>query len=662
MSIARMEKLAVIGLAKDRDNLMRELMRLGVVEITAQDAKLTDDEWSALASADGNDEETAKWEAKIADASQALEVVKRYSTAKKPFIRTRKAVRQRDFDKMSEREREIEKVSEQILVLSNQMNSVKNEKNKWESARLSLLPWKAYDLPLSVTGTKSTKLLLGTLPAAADIQKLRAELEENAPASWIETLGSDKEQQYLSLVILTDQEEEAGETLRGFSFNTVSFPEFTGTVAESIAQCETEISDLEKQENELIEAVKKQEQTIPDLEFLHDCFVMKRDQARIRKNLLVTDKAFYLEGWIPRMAVDRVEMLLRVSECWYETTPPEKDEETPILLLNNGFNSPFESVTKLYALPDSRGLDPTPFFSFFYALFFGMMLSDAAYGIIITAATFIIKKKFQLEGMMKQMISMFFYCGIATIFWGIMFGGYFGDLITVVAKTFFNADVTIPAVWFNPLEDPMKLLIFSFILGTIHLFVGMALSAYMSIRDGKPLDALFDVGFWYLLLVGLVLFGVGKMAGLVGPAATTIGMWMAIAGGVGILATGGRDKKGFGRVTGGFGSLYNITSYLSDVLSYSRLLALGLATGVISSVMNTLGSLAGGGIVGLLLMVVVFIIGHTYNLAINALGSFVHSCRLQYVEFFGKFYKSGGKEFAPFAENTQYIKIIREEK
>ena len=662
MSIASMEKLTVIGLAKDRENLMRELMRLGVVEITAQDAKLTDDEWSALVSADGNEEEAAKWEARVADVDQAIEVVKRYSTAKKPFIRTRKAVRQRDFDKVMEREREIEKEVKQILALANRMTDVKNEKNKWETAKLALLPWKAYDLPLSEKGTRSTRILLGTLPAAVDVKAAEAELQEKAGASWMKVLGSDKEQHYLSLILLSAQEEEAGEVLRGFGFNPVSFPEFTGTAEESIAQCESRLRELAEQEKELEAEAGTKEEYASDLEFLHDHFVMKRDRARIRKNLLVTEKAFYLEGWVPRMAVDRVEMLLRVSECWYDTEPPAAEEETPILLLNNGFVSPFESVTKLYALPDSRGLDPTPFFSFFYALFFGMMLSDAAYGLIITAATFFVKKKYQLEGMMKQMINMFFYCGIATIFWGILFGGYFGDLVTVVAKTFFQTDLTIPAVWFNPLEDPMKLLIFSFILGTVHLFVGMGLSAYMSIRDGKPLDALFDVGFWYLLLVGLVLFGVGKMAGLVGPAATNTGMWMAIIGGVGILATGGRDKKGFGRITGGFGSLYNITSYMSDVLSYSRLLALGLATGVISSVMNTLGSLAGGGIVGLLLMLVVFIIGHTYNLAINALGSFVHACRLQYVEFFGKFYKSGGREFAPFSENTQYIKIIREEK
>ncbi|WP_130862948.1 V-type ATP synthase subunit I [Bacilliculturomica massiliensis] len=662
MSIARMEKLTVIGLSKDRDSLMEELMRLGVVQITAQDAKLTDDEWRELVAADGNEEAVAKWEGQISRVAQAIETLQKYSDMKKPLIRTRLAVRQRDFDRVMDREVEIRKKADHVLSLSDQLTEVKNRINRAETQKLSLLPWKDYDLPLSLTETKTVRVVLGAIPAASDPEVFRSELEEKAPDTESELVGSDKDQHYFALFLLKAEEEKANEVLRDFSFSRIAFPEFEGMVSQCIESCEKETEELLQQESELIKLIKTEEQYEPDLEFLHDGLIMKRDRQKIRSRLLKTDSVFYLEGWVPRMAVDRVEMLLRVKECWYEAVEARKGEETPVLLLNNAFNSPFESVTRLYALPDSRGLDPTPFFSFFYALFFGMMLSDAAYGLIITIATLIIKKKFRLEGMMKKMISMFFYCGIATMFWGVMFGGYFGDLITVVADTFFGKEVVIQPLWFNPLEDPMTLLIFSFILGTIHLFLGMGLSAYMSVKDGRPLDALFDVGFWYLLLVGLVMFLCGKMAGLLGPVPTNIGMWMAVIGAVGILLTGGRDKKGFGRITGGLGSLYNITSYLSDVLSYSRLLALGLATGVISTVFNTLGSLAGGGVLGMFAMLIAFVVGHTYNLAINSLGSFVHSCRLQYVEFFGKFYESGGEAFDPFSENTKYIQILREEK
>ena len=190
------------------------------------------------------------------------------------------------------------------------------------------------------------------------------------------------------------------------------------------------------------------------------------------------------------------------------------------------------------------------------------------------------------------------------------------------------------------------------------MFVGMGMQAYMLIKDKKPWDALFDIGLWYLLLIGLVLFGVGSM---MTPALSSIGKWMAIIGAVGIIVTGGRNKKGFGKITGGFGRLYGITSYLSDVLSYSRLLALGLATGVVAKVVNILGSLSGSGSVGIIVFIAVFLFGTVFNLAINALGAYVHSCRLQYVEFFGKFYSGGGRAFSPLSGKTKFFKIINKE-
>ena len=204
----------------------------------------------------------------------------------------------------------------------------------------------------------------------------------------------------------------------------------------------------------------------------------------------------------------------------------------------------------------------------------------------------------------------------------------------------------------------MRLLIFSLILGAIHLFIGMGVQAYMYIRDGHPVDAICDIGLWYVLLIGLVLFAVG---GSVTPALSTVGKVMSIVGVVGILVTGGRKKKGIGKITGGLGALYGITNYLSDILSYSRLLALGLATGVVAQVINTLGSLAGGGVVGAIVLTVALVFGTIFNLAINALGAFVHSCRLQYVEFFGKFYTGGGREFRPFARKTKYVKIVKDQ-
>ena len=256
--------------------------------------------------------------------------------------------------------------------------------------------------------------------------------------------------------------------------------------------------------------------------------------------------------------------------------------------------------------------------------------------------------------MTYRMIKMFMYCGVSTVFWGALFGGWFGDFFQVAAKTIFNKEITINPIWFNPIEDPTRLLIWSLVFGVIHLFLGMGIKAAMLIKRGQLIDAVCDIFSWYLVILGAAMWlaGGSLSAALVKP-----GMYMAIAGALILLLTGGRNNKGIGKVTGGLSALYNITSYISDILSYSRLLALGLATGVIATVVNTMGSLMGGGVAGTIVLLVVFVIGHTFNLAINALGAFVHSSRLQYIEFFGKFYEDGGEEFDPFRKNTKYVRL-----
>ena len=312
----------------------------------------------------------------------------------------------------------------------------------------------------------------------------------------------------------------------------------------------------------------------------------------------------------------------------------------------------------MYSLPDYRGFDPTSIFALFYAVFFGIMLSDAGYGIIMAAGCFTVLRKFNLEGNTYKMVKLFFYCGISTTIWGALFGGWFGDIVAVFTRTFLGTEIAVAPIWFNPLDDPMKMLIFSLALGIIHLFTGMAIKAYMQIKEGHWFDALCDEGFWYITIIGLIAWLGG---GMVLPSAVAVGKWMTIIGAAGLLLTGGRHNKGFGKITGGLSNIYNITSYMSDILSYARLLALGLATGVIAQVVNTLGSLFGGGIGGLIALVIIFLLGHTLNLAINVLGAFIHSSRLQYVEFFGKFYEDGGEPFDPFRKKTKYIKIEQEE-
>ena len=448
------------------------------------------------------------------------------------------------------------------------------------------------------------------------------------------------------------------ETLRQFSFTSVVLNDNSGTAAEAISKYEKTTARLNEEIELSVSELKELSKDIEKIEYIYDDLLIKRDRAKAVGDFINTKKVFCFDGWLPVDSIEKVKQVLDKNECYYEISEPIKNEETPIMLKNNKFASPFEAVTVMYSMPLATEVDPTPIMAPFYFLFFGLMLSDAAYGIILSLACFALLKKFKLEGTMKKMVTMFFWCGISTFFWGALFGGWFGDAVAVFSKTFLGREIVINPIWIDPLQEPMTLLIFSLILGAIHMFVGMGMQAYMLIKNGKALDALFDVGLWYMLLIGLVLFGVGSM---ITPALSSVGKWMALIGAVGIVVTGGRNKKGFGKITGGFGSLYGITNYLSDVLSYSRLLALGLATGVVAKVVNILGSLAGSGVVGIIVFIAVFLFGTVFNLAINALGAYVHSCRLQYVEFFGKFYTGGGKPFEPFVGKTKFVKIVNKE-
>jgi V/A-type H+/Na+-transporting ATPase subunit I len=662
VAIAKMEKLAIIGLSREKEALIEELMRLGVVQIIAQEAKLSDDKWNQIVKKDDGGKWVSKWESELSKVESALSLLEKFSDKKKPLIKERTRVTESDFAAVMDYEYEIRRKMLKLTKLARKLAQTLAAENRAANTKLSLLPWRDYDIPAEDYQTKSTQVWQGVLPAAndsADFLKILADKTRYAAG---EVVNSDSDQHYISIIFYEPATEEVQSTLRDLGFNRIVLPITQGPVSAAIAILEEELAEAVRVKRTIADKIRTYEDFSPTLKLYHDEIVMRKDCAVIREKFLTTDSTFYFEGWFPRIAREKVSALLSKKICHFEISEPSKEEETPVLLLNKGFVQPFEAITKLYSIPASGGIDATPFFSFFYALFFGMMLSDAAYGIIITIGTFVIRKKYHLEGMLKEMVNMFFICGISTTFWGVMFGSFFGDLITQVSTNFFGTTIDFPTVWFNPINDPMKLLFFSLALGLIHIFLAMGLSGYMAIRDGQPLDALFDTGFWYLLIVGLIGYLSGGMVAGIPAGITAFCKWLSLGAALGIVATGGRSKKNIiGKIVGGLGSLYGITGYLSDLLSYSRILALGLATGVISSVFNTLGSLAGTGIMGVIVMLLAFAIGHPYNIAINALGSFVHSCRLQYVEFFGRFYQGGGESFKPFCENTKYVKILKEE-
>ncbi len=649
-----MKKVAVIGIDTVKEKLISDLMELGTVQITEQEREAsTEEEPYASEQKDGNEDAVAAFDFQINRTSIALDTLEKYSTVKKPLFKTRRAMKKTEFAKTMEGREKICQDVDYVLQLNERIHKLKESINKLNSDLSAITPWVSYDLPLEMTETARTSINLGVVPSSLDMDALLDRVHNERDAD-VKELGRDKDLIYLIVITMKDEQEDVLTIMKQHGYTPTPFEDLTGSAQENRERIIKEIAETKKECEKVEKEIGNLHSVVSGIECLYDELVIERDREKIKSKLLKTKRTFTLEGWVPERCMESVTEKLTECECYFAYRDPLEDEEVPVLVENNSMVYPFESVMEMYSLPDYKGIDPTKYFALFYAMFFGLMLSDAGYGIVIAVACFIVLRKFALEGMTYKMIKMFFYCGLSTVFWGALFGGWFGDFIPVVAEVFFHKEVTVSALWFNPIEDPTRLLIWSLVFGVIHLFLGMGIKAGMLIKRGQIMDAVCDVFSWYLVIIGGVMWLAG---GFISEVLPKVGMYITIAGFAILLLTGGRHNKGFGKITGGLSSVYDVTSYISDILSYARLLALGLATGVIASVVNTMGTLAGDGVFGAIVLLVVFVIGHTFNLAINALGAFVHSSRLQYIEFFGKFYEDGGEEFKPFRKNTKYVRL-----
>lgn len=370
-----------------------------------------------------------------------------------------------------------------------------------------------------------------------------------------------------------------------------------------------------------------------------------------KKFFTQSESMTYMSGWIQTEDVEKLESLIVSDEAVYlEIEDADKDSrDVPIVLKNNKLISAFEPITSMYALPTYNELDPTPILAPFYALFFGMMLADLGYGIIMFVVMSVALRIINFKPGMEKMIRLLKYLGVTTALWGFIYGSFFGGIIPMKAIIDISTD-------FN------FVLVLAIILGLFHLFLGLGVKGYIFFRDGKKRYIIYDVLFWYMTLSGLVII-ISQMFSPILEPYTKIGQILAIVGMIGIVLTNGREAKSIpGKAVSGLYSLYGLTNYIGDVVSYSRLMALGLAGASIGMAFNMMVEMVSGfGIFGVLAGVVIFMIGHTFNLLINGMSSYVHAARLTYVEFFGKFYTGGGRPFKAFRAKPTYI-IIKEEK
>ncbi|MBP5363147.1 MAG: V-type ATP synthase subunit I [Ruminococcus sp.] len=653
MAKLRMKKIELIAPLTDSKQIIELLQRRGVVELckTEEDC-LEQTNVTAV---------TGSFDKFRATAIQALDTLEKYVPEKSgisDMLGGRTEVEKHDFGKRAAQLEKTMNIANEVLRCGRTISDCDSECQQLIMKCDTLTPWLSLDVPLNFHGTDTTTAFIGTVPYQASSEDLEAQLPEGTS---VEVVYATKEQTNLFILCCDDKAQECEDGLRKLMFASLNENE-RYTPSELTDQYTKRHEDLTKKSDEAKARIEELAKSRKDLKFAVDYLTMRKDKYDALNSLGFTESTFVLTGYIPEKYCDSIRKEIEEKHVAYiEFTDPAEDEDVPVLLENGKFSSPLEGITKMYAMPSKGDVDPTPVMAFFYYLLFGMMLSDAGYGIMMVIGTMIALKKFKLEDSMRKTLKMFRNCGISTVIWGALFGSWFGDIVQVVGKQFFNKDIGSIALWFQPLDDPIKLLLFSFGIGILHLFLGVAVAFHMSWKDGRKLDAIFDAVPIYLIILGVAPLGAGILTE-VPQILKTVGGYMLIAGVVILVLTAGRSSKNiFGKLFGGLYALYNTaTGWLSDILSYSRLLALGLATGSIASVINLIGTMPENKIIKLVLLIVVFIVGHTANLAINLLGAYVHTDRLQFVELFSKFYTGGGREFEPLTVNTKYLKFKEE--
>ena len=642
MAILKMKKLRICGVSEEQTQLIRQLQMLGSVEIGAPCA-LTDTQGvQVFCAGDGKSADALlRTSARL---TSALETLKHYETKKGGLFAARpeKTIGELFSDEAYAAALD---TAQAVLDAQDARSRLAAEKSRLTAVRESFVPWQQLPLPLETLGTQHTRILLGTVPAQTDLEALRTKVFEAADEVQLEQISADQQSLYLLVFVHKCAAEAVGAALREAGFALTTFDGVQGTAAENIRRTDEAIAACEQQDAEKLAELTALAEQKSALQLAFDRCTQEISKAQAADRLVHSEKTFCLGGWVPCEDVGKLEALLSGFCCAWELTDPAPEEypDVPVKLKNNKLTWPLNMVTEMYSLPAYDGVDPNPLMAPFFILFYGIMMADMGYGLLMILASIIITKKSRPKGTSGQMFGLMFSCGISTFLMGALTGGFFGDFLPQLVGII-DPDTTFKALpsLFTPLDDTITILIGAMALGFVQIVTGMAISFVEKIKKGQIMDAIWEELTWWIVFAGIACMALGV---------TNIVLYVGLAM---VVVGSGWSAKGFGKVTAIFGSVYNhVTGYFGDILSYSRLMTLMLAGSVIASVFNTLGAIPGNVVFFLLVSVA----GNGLNFALNLLSCYVHDLRLQCLEYFGKFYQDGGKPFEPLAINTKYVDI-----
>lgn len=654
-----MKKLYLLAVRSRKEALLRELVQRGCVEFSEMEGDIQGTGMEGLLKRE--DTKLMTLRSQYASLTHAVDLLGKYAPVKSKLLSAAPEVAGSVLLDDSGIAGAL-KIAAAIEGADDRIKRISAEESRQRSLAESLEPWLDLDMPLGMEGTARANVLIGSFSSKVKLDEVDSALAQASEEAELFRISADKSSQYVALVFIREALGNVQEVLRTYGFAPAGFSGFKGTARETLAAANQELAELAAEKESCIAAIVGESVRRDDLKLASDRVSTQIAMAEAEGRLYGTDSVVMMEGWMP---AEREEELARVFEkydCAWDSREPEEDEypTVPVSLKNNKFSNALNMVTNMYSLPAYGSVDANPIMAPFFILFYGLMMADMGYGLIMIAAAIVAMAKIKPRGGSLCFCQLLLYGGISTLLMGALTGGFFGDAPYQLVHMFNPASTWegLPYL-FSPVNDSTLVLYGAMVLGVLHLNTGMVVSFVLKCRRGHVVDGLFEEVPLWIILVGGVMMGL-KLLGVT-DALFGIGKIVLIAGAVLLLVGSARGAKGFGIIGAAFGCIYNtVTGWFGDILSYSRIMALMLAGGVVAQVFNTIAAMpatsSGVNAVTIIVFILIFLIGHGLNFALNLLGCFVHDLRLQCLEFFGKFYEDGGKPFQPLGFKSKYVR------
>jgi len=629
MAIAEMKRIGLLMMRRDHDQLLKLTQRMGCVQVTETDLpeELRPRRDAARA---------AELETEMGRYQWAIRKLTKYDPVKSSMFRP---LPEATMDELEQADHKTAlKAIQAVEDLERRAGELRGQETRLRATLEQLNPWLTLDIPSQINhSTRTVAVFTGTAKAQG-LEELGAAWAKEPVV--IKTLAPSKDSLYFWAAVHKTKAERFLQALQHIGYQPVALPEGSGTPGDQRDALDRSLAELTEKHGALEEELRKAALDLPVLRLGYEALKAETDREAAQISMVHTASTSYLQGWVPAEVAPDVEAAIkaRFPDTVVGLSDPKEGEEPPVLLQNNRAVAPFDSIITGFSMPHPNSLDPTGVMMPFFACFFGMMVSDAGYGIMMALLVPLLIKMMKPSKQGRKLFWVIGIGGIFTVFWGALYNTWFG----------FGPWPSL----FDPVNNSLPVMMLCIALGALHLFTGLGLAAYLNIRRGQYLDMVYDQLSWFALVIGLGLLFL--------PQTAELGKWMAIGGAVIVLLTAGRanGKNPVKRLISGLGALYNVSGWLSDLLSYMRLFGMGLATGVIGMVINLLvGMVMESGIIGIIIGIPLFLGGHLFNAAINILGAYVHASRLQYIEFFGKFFEDGGTAFTPLNYSPRYVRV-----